>query len=136
MRKLFGVLAGIAVAFLIVATTDYISTLLFPTAALDTSDPDIVAAYIASLPLAAKLIVVSGWLIAPFGGAWLSLRIADWPTGGWIVTIMFLAGGLFNQYALPHPVWMLASALVLPLLGGWLAQRLHHTPYPGEPLLG
>ena len=121
---------------MLVATVDSLGSAMFPVADVDTADPRVLAAYIAALPIAAKLILASGWLIAPLAGAWLCLRIADWSPGGWIVTTVFLIGGLLNQYALPHPLWMQLCAVALPLLGGLLAQRLHRKPYPGEPLLG
>ena len=136
MKKLLGVIAGIVVAFVLVAGFDYLGSLLFSAGSIDLADADALAAYIADMPLAAKLIVVTGWSIAPLAGAWLCLRIADWAPGGWIVTAAFLVAGLFNQLALPHPLWMQVGAVVLPLLGGWLAQRSHSKPYPGEPLLG
>ncbi|WP_353203230.1 hypothetical protein [Sphingomonas sp.] len=136
MKKVFGVIVGIIVAFLLVAASDGISSALFPLGDVDTADPSVLAAYIAEMPIAAKLIVAAGWLIAPLAGAWLALRIADWLPGGWIVAVMFLAAGLLNQVALPHPLWMQVCAVVLPLLGGWVAARIHRKPYPGEPLLG
>ena len=136
MRKVFGTIAGVLIAFVLVTITDLTSSAVFPAGTLDTADPTVIAAYVAGLPLAAKLIVASGWLIGPLGGAWLCLRINDWVPGGWIVTAVFLAGGLVNQFSLPHPLWMQICSIALPLLGGWLAQRLHHKPYPGEPLLG
>ncbi|WP_188446007.1 hypothetical protein [Sphingomonas psychrolutea] len=136
MKKVFGVVAGIFVAFLLVAASDGISSALFPLVDVDTADPSVLAAYIAAMPIAAKLIVATGWLIAPLAGAWLALRIADWVPGGWIVTVVFLAAGVMNQFALPHPLWMQVCAVGLPLLGGWAAERIHRKPYPGEPLLG
>lgn len=136
MRKIFGVIAGVVAAMLLVAAGDWIAATLFPPSDVDTGDPAALASYILQMPIAAKLILVIGWLIAPFGGAWLCLRIADWAPGGWIVTGLFLVSGLVNQFAIPHPLWMQICSVVLPLLGGWLAQRFHRKPYPGEPLLG
>ena len=136
MKNVLGVIAGIVVAFLIVAASDWVGSALFPLRDVVAADPDALAAYIAEMPIAAKLIIASGWLVAPLAGAWLCLRIADWRPGGWIVAAVFLVAGLVNQFALPHPLWMQVCAVVLPLIGGWLAQRFHHKPYPGEPLLG
>ena len=136
MRKIFAIVAGVLTAFLLVAGFDFAGSLFFPLTDVDTADRTALAAYVAAMPLAAKLITASGWLISPFVGAWLCLRIADWPPGGWIVTIVFLGGGVLNQFSLPHPLWMQICSVALPLLGGWLAQRLHRKPYPGEPLLG
>ena len=136
MKKFVAVVVGIAVAFLLVATSDWIGSWLFPIDNVNSADPGMLADYIAGMPIAAKMIIAGGWLIAPLAGAWLALRIADWRPGGWIVATVFLAAGLMNQFVLPHPLSMQIGAVVLPLLGGWLAQRLHRKPYPGEPLLG
>ncbi len=136
MKRIFGVIVGVAIAFLLVAVADWIGATMFPSDYAESVDPYMAESYVANLPFAAKLIVAGGWLIAPLGGAWLALRIADWRPGGWIVVALFLAAGLMNQFTLPHPLWMQISAVILPLIGGWLAQRFHRKPYPGEPLLG
>ena len=136
MKKFVAVVVGIAGAFLLVATSDWIGSWLFPIDNVNSADPGMLADYIAEMPIAAKMIIAGGWLIAPLAGAWLALRIADWLPGGWIVATVFLAAGLINQFVLPHPLSMQIGAVVLPLIGGWLAQRLHRKPYPGEPLLG
>ena len=136
MKKFVAVVVGIAVAFLLVATSDWIGSWLFPIDNVNSADLGMLADYIAEMPNAAKMIIAGGWLIAPLAGAWLALRIADWLPGGWIVATVFLAAGLMNQFVLPHPLSMQIGAVVLPLIGGWLAQRLHRKPYPGEPLLG
>lgn len=137
MRTVFATIAGCIIAFALVAGFDFVSASLYPVSGdIAAADPATLAALIAGIPFPAKLIMVAGWLIAPFGGAWLALRLSDWRFGGWIVTAVFLAGGLVNQVTLPHPLWMQVCSVVLPVLGGWLAQRLHRRPYPGEPLLG
>ena len=137
MRKIFGTIAGVLIAFLLVTITDLTSSALFPAGTLDTADPTVVAAYVAGLPLVAKLIVVSGWLDRDrSAGRGCASASTTGQLGGWIVTAVFLAGGLVNQLSLPHPLWMQICSVVLPFLGGLLARRLHHKPYPGEPLLG
>ena len=137
MRKIMAVVAGIVAAMGIVFAAETVAGALYPMPLeLEAADPATLAGVIANMPLAAKLIVVAGWLAGPFGGAWLALRISDWRRAGWIVAAVVLAGSIANIVELPHPLWMQACAVFLPLLGGWLAQRLHHAPYPGEPLLG
>jgi hypothetical protein len=137
MRKLFAVAAGCLVAFALVALFDFVGSVLYPVSGdINTADRATLAALIVSIPLPAKLLMVAGWLASPLGGAWLALRIADGHWVGWLVTLVFLVAGLVNQAMLPHPLWMQICAVAMPLLGGWLAQKLHHKPYPGEPLLG
>lgn len=137
MRKFFGCVAGMAAAMLIIFLIELIGSSLFPVDIdVQSADAATMARIIAEMPLAAKLFVVVGWALGSFGGAWLALRISDWRWSGWIVVALVLAGGIATLLALPHPLWMQVCAVLLPLLSGWLAQRLHHKPYAGEPLLG
>uniref|UniRef100_UPI0035C965CB hypothetical protein n=1 Tax=uncultured Sphingomonas sp. TaxID=158754 RepID=UPI0035C965CB len=137
MRRIIAIIVGTLIAFALIAGFEAASSGLYPISGdIAATDHDTLVALVASIPLPAKLIVVAGWLLAPFAGGWLCLRIGDWPTGGWIVAGLFLAAGLIEQFSFPHPPWMQLASVVLPLLGGWLAQRLHQKPYPGEPLLG
>ncbi|WP_404373551.1 hypothetical protein AB5I39_08245 [Sphingomonas sp. MMS24-J45] len=136
MKAFFAVVVGIAVAFFLVSSTDWLCGALFPIDTVDAADPVALTTYVGVIPIAAKLLIASGWLIAPFAGAWLALRIADGSPGGWIVVGAFIASNLVNQFAVPHPLWMQVAAVMLPLIAGWLARRLHRKPFPGEPLLG
>ena len=136
MRKTAAALLGIFIAFTIVSLFDVLAASLFTMPDIESADRTVLAAAIAAIPLSAKAIIASSWLLAPLGGAWAALRIADWGPGGWIVTAVFLAANVANQAMLPHPLWMQVAAVVLPLAGGWLGQRLHRKPYPGEALLG
>jgi len=137
MRRLFGTLAGIAVAILIMIAIEYGDGQLYPLPDdVDLDDPVQLAAIIPGMPLPAKLIVVSAWFLAAFGGAWIALRITDWRWSGVVVMLFVIAGGVINFVELPHPVWMQACAVLLPVLGAWAAARLHVRPYPGEPLIG
>lgn len=140
MRKVLGIVAGVIAAFLLIALLETIGTTIYPLPAglesMESADSAALAAAMAEIPLAAKLVVVASWLVGAFGGAWLALRISDRRWSGWIVTGLVIAAGLVNIALLPHPFWMQACALAMPLAGGWLAARLHRKPYPGEPLLG
>ncbi|WP_140850668.1 hypothetical protein [Sphingomonas glacialis] len=128
---------GSFVSLVLVAAIESLSATLYPVSGdIAAADRATLLAMIHGIPLPAKLIIVAGWLIAPFAGVWLCLRIGDWPIGGWLVTAIFLVAAIVGQVNVPHPLWMVLCAVILPLLGGWLAQRVHRKPYPGEPLLG
>lgn len=136
-RIMLAVVLGVALAIGIVAAIDTLNNLLYPLAIdIEVADRASLAGVVAAMPFAAKLLVVLPWFVAPACGAWLALRICDTRWSGWIVTLVVLAAAVATVAALPHPLWMQACAGVLPLLGGWVAQRLHRKPYPGEPLLG
>ncbi|MGY2734255.1 hypothetical protein [Sphingomonas sp. UYP23] len=137
MRRLSAIGIGSFVSLVLVAAIESLSATLYPIPGdITEADRATLLAMITGIPLPAKLIIVAGWLIAPFAGVWLCLRIGDWPIGGWLVTAIFLVAAIAGQVNVPHPPWMALCAVILPLLGGWLAQRVHRKPYPGEPLLG
>lgn len=137
MRKVLGIVLGIVAAILIILAVEAVSEWLYPISPdLDVDDPAAMAAVIAGMPLPAKSLVAFGWLAGTFGGVWLALRISDWRPAAWIITLLTIAGGIFNLFQFAHPLWMQVATVVAPLAGGWLAVRLHRKPYPGEPLLG
>jgi hypothetical protein len=136
MRKILGIIIGTAAAFAIGAAIGWVDDQFYPlTLDIDIADEMAFAGVIANKTMPDKLLWVAPWLFSSFGGAWLALRISDWKWAGWIVSALTLVVALLGL-AYPQPLWMQASAVVLPILGGWLAARLHHRPYPGEPLLG
>ena len=137
MRKLFGTIVGILVAILILAAIEYVDGALYPLPTnIDPQDVVAIAQIIPNMPIAAKLILVSAWLLATFGGAWFALRVTDWRWSAVLVTLFVIGGAVVNFVELPHPLWMQGCAVLLPLIGGGLAARAHAKPYPGEPLLG
>lgn len=136
MRKFFSIVAGVFIAFAILSALEALDAALYPLPDLMVADKTAIAGIVSSMPPLAKAIVVVSWLVAPLGGVWIALRVGDWRAGGWIVTTLFLAANVANQIVLPHPLWMQVLAVLLPLFGGWIAQRLHRAPYAGEPLLG
>lgn len=136
MRKMFGTLAGIVAAIIIMLAIEYAEGWLYPPVSYGDDDPAAAAMLIIGLPLPAKFILMAGWAVGTFGGAWLALRINDWRWSGVIVALVVIADRVASFVALPYPWWMEVAAVVLPVIGGWLAIRLHHKPYPGEPLLG
>ena len=136
MRKVLGIIIGAMAAFAIFAALGWISDQFYPPILdIDIADEATFDGVIANKTMVEKLFWIAPWLFASFGGAWLALRISDWKWAGWTVSALTLIVALLCLLY-PQPLWMQASAVVLPILGGWLAARLHHKPYPGEPLLG
>ncbi|AOH83500.1 hypothetical protein AWL63_05470 [Sphingomonas panacis] len=110
---------------------------LYPSlVALDSADAGTLAKIVISMPISVRFFMMLGLLLGAFGGAWLGLRVCDRRLVLWIVVAAVIAVGLAGVLTLPHPVWMKVCVVVLPVLGGALAARVHRKPYPGEALLG
>jgi hypothetical protein len=137
MRRALGTVMGTIAAMLLIWAIELVAHRLYPFPdTIETASRAELAAVMDSISTTAKAIVVFAWFTGAFCGAWLALRISDWRWSGWIVVLLLIAGGIANLIAIPHPLWMQAATVAVPILGGWIARRLHHKPYRGEPLLG
>ncbi|MDB5677700.1 hypothetical protein [Sphingomonas bacterium] len=136
MNKVFGVIAGLAAAFVTIFAIEAIDTMLYPLPTVESDDPAALAHIIAAMPFFAKLLVVAGFLLGALFGAAVALRLSQWRPSGWIVAGIIAAGGLSTVITIPHPLWMQVASVAVPLIGGWLAERHFHRARPGDPLIG
>ena len=125
MRIVLGVVAGVVVAFLCVFAVEFIAHGLYPPpAGLDASNPADQARLMDSMPAAAKAMVLLAWFVGALAGAWTANRIAGRSLAGWIVALLVIAAGIATMVMIPHPAWMWAGGILLPLIAGWIADRL------------
>jgi hypothetical protein len=130
MRSLLGVIAGAVVAFLCVMAVEYGAHMVYPPPpGFDFNDPEQLARAMAAAPTGAFAIVAAGWFVAALIGAWVAAAAAKRAVAGWIVTLIVVAACIANLLMIPgHPAWMWAAGILLPLIAGWLAQRLAGVP--------
>ena len=125
MRIVMGAVAGIVVAFLCVFAVEFVAHGLYPPpAGIDASDPAGQARLMAAMPAAAKAMVLAAWFLGALAGAWTANRIAGRSLAGWIVALLVIAAGIATMVMIPHPAWMWAGGIALPLLGAWIADRM------------
>jgi len=124
MRMLIGVIAGVVVALLCVGAVEMIGHSLYPPpAGLDIKDRADQARLMEAMPAAAKAFVLLGWFAGALAGAWAANRIARRSIAGWAVALLVIAAGVATMLMIPHPAWMWAGGIALPLLAGWIASR-------------
>ena len=76
-----------------------------------------------------KVWVVFGWALASLAGGWVAARMSrQHPRGAALaVATLIVVGVVMNAMAIPHPLWMNALGVLLPLpmalLGARLARR-------------
>jgi hypothetical protein len=137
MRRALGIVLGTIAAMLVIYAIELVAQFLYPFPdTVETANRADLAVVMDGVPVAAKLLVVTAWFAGAFCGSWLALRVSDWRWSGWIVVLFLIAGGVANLVAIPHPLWMQVASIAAPIAGGWIARRMHHKPYRGEPLLG
>ena len=129
MRMLMGIIAGIVVAFLCIFAVEYIGHSLYPPpAGLDLSNPADQARLMAAMPATAKAFVLIAWFVGALAGAWTANRISGRSLAGWVVALLVIAGGVATMLMIPHPIWMWVGGILLPLLAGWIADRMSSRP--------
>jgi MFS family permease len=125
MKLFLGGAAGLVVAFLCVWLIEAIGHSVFPLpAGTDIADPADKARIMASMPVAAKSVVILAWFVAALVGGWVGDRIAGRGLPGWIVAVLLVGAGIATMIAIPHPAWMWAAGIILPLIAAAIAQRL------------
>jgi hypothetical protein len=128
-RRVVGVVAGIISALIIVGVVEAIGHSIFPPPpGIDVTNPADLQRLIASQSGAALAMVLAAWFLGAFIGGWVALRIALWRTAPWIVSAVIIAGGIWSFVMIPHPLWMIAAGLALPVLAAMLLVRRTQLP--------
>lgn len=125
-RTMFGVLAGVVLAWLVITLSQLLSAALYPPPSnLDLRDPAALAEFIAAAPVTAMACVLAGYGMAAFLGGWVAAKISRQhrPGAALAVGALVLAGAIANTLLIPHPLWMVVIGVLLPLPAAWLAGR-------------
>jgi hypothetical protein len=91
---------------------------------VDLRDEKAMAIYAESVPVQAMMLVLLGWALGTFAGAWVAARIAIMAKVAYLVGGIFLAAAVANMLLVPHPKWMLISALVVIPICAYFGGRL------------
>lgn len=128
MRTILGVLAGLAIAMLVIAGVEAVSAMFFKLpanfATLDRVDQ---AQVMADMPATAKRLIVIGWALGAAIGGYVANGIARSGSAAGVVGVLVAVSGIANVIMLPHPFWMQLAAFWAPLLGAWSVTRLSRT---------
>lgn len=121
IRILGGIVAGMAAAITIMMVTEAIGNQIAPAPArLDLQD----VSQTPPLPLMTLLFPVLGWFLAALIGGFLAIKVSDRAWTAWAVAGAVLAATIFNFVLMAYPVWVMVVGVIVPVLGGWLAQKI------------
>ena len=124
-RTIAGVVVGVVVAWLTIMLAEFASAPLHPMpAGLDMRDPESVAAFVATLPASALLLVLSGWVLGGLVGGYVAASISRNPRAALTVGIVIVLGVIANAVMIPHPMWMTIAGVLLPVPAAWLGAKL------------
>lgn len=124
MRTALGLIAGVALAIVVVIVVETLGHHLWPMPAdVNVQDPAQLREIMDQIPLPAKLSVLIGWALGSLLGGFTAARISGrrWPA--WAVGIAMLLAGGATMAMIPHPLWFMAATLPATLAPAWIAAR-------------
>lgn len=126
LRLILGLIAGVLAGGIIVGVVETLSHVIFPPPpGLDVSDPAQLRSVMDQISLEAKIAVLVAWAGGTFAGGWVAAFIArrgQWPA--WIVAAVLFGGSVWSMTMIPHPLWMIAGAVIVSIVFAWLGGRL------------
>jgi hypothetical protein len=124
LRNTFAIVSGLFATMIVITFVELANARLFFPApsGMDWTNKQAVAAFAVSLPIAALLVVLAGWLLGAFVGAAVAARLSTRPLlAGLVIGALVVAGTLLNSLEIPHPTWVILTGTLLPIPVAWLA---------------
>lgn len=128
LRTILGVLAGAAVMFAVIMAIEAAGHGFYPPpAGLDPMNPAHEAAFaqfVATMPVAGKAMLALAWTLGAFAGGFVAAKIARHPRGAAVLIALLVISGVVGMILrVPHPSWLAAAGLLLPIPAALLAAR-------------
>ena len=125
MRIALGIVAGIVIAVACIFVVESVGHAIYPPPpGLDPTNPRDLERLMAVLPSGTLVFVVAAWFMGALAGAITANMIARTAVAGWAVALLVIAGGVATMTMIPHPAWMWAAGIGLPLAAALIAARL------------
>ena len=127
VRKLIAVIAGLAVAVVLVSVIQkWGHTVYPPPSGLDPADQEFMKEYMANLPWGPMAFVLGSYFAGTLVGGWVAAFIARESSlviSG-IIGLAILAGAIANMVAIPHPTWFGTAAVISIIMAMIFAAKL------------
>jgi uncharacterized membrane protein YfcA len=133
IRNSLAAMAGAIVGIVLIAVIQTITSRLYPMpAGVSHTDKAAMGEFIRTLPIQALLLVLFGYLLGVFAGAWIAGRLSlTHPLRQAVmVTILFGIATLLNLSSFPHPIWFWVANLAVVYAAGRLAIACLPKPAP------
>ena len=123
-RLIGGIAAGIIVAGFTVGVCEWIGHQIFPPpAGFDVTLPANQARMMEVIPFGAKVAVLIAWFAGSLTGALAGVWIARRSLPAFVIAGFIIAGGIASMVMIPHPWWMMAGGIALPIIAAGLVAR-------------
>lgn len=126
LRTVAAVLAGLVAAIAVMMLVETVGHTIFPPPpGIDPMDPAGMAVIVAQMSPAALMFVLLALVCGGFAGGAVAARVTNRNqlTEALIVGALLTVASLLNVFSVPHPIWMGALSVALPLPSAWLGAR-------------
>lgn len=112
MKKFWAVLAGLAIAVMVVIVSDIISHKIYPIPeGLDFTDPEQVTAYMKVVPMGALFAVIIGQVAAMTLGGLIVIKMAQETKSVHIFSLLYILLCIMNLVMITHPTWFAIASI-------------------------
>src|SRR3970040_126382 len=120
LRTILGVLAGVVTMFAVIMAIEAVGHTIYPPPAgidpMDPADEAAFAQFVATMPFAAKAMLVAAWTLGAFAGGLVAAKIARHPRGAAVlVALLVMSGVVAMVIRVPHPSWLAAAGVLAPI---------------------
>jgi hypothetical protein len=125
-QKVWPVVAGLVVAFVVMMLLEYINSFFFPLPAdLDWEDTAAVQAFTASLPWTAYILVLFGWILASFKAGYVTTYLAGETKYrlSLVVGVLLTLLGIVNNMMIGHDMAFNIIGLPMFIIFTYLGHR-------------
>ena len=127
IRSALVLIAGVVAALFVVILMDTVAGNIWALpAGTDPNNPESMRQAVATLPVAAFVLLLAGWVLAGGVGSYIAARFATHAraTHGLIVAFFVLVATVGNLTKFPHPAWLWVASIILIPAAGWAATKL------------
>ena len=125
LRRIGGFFAGLIIAFVIVQIAEMGVHSMHPfPPGMNTKDFNEIKKFVATLPVSAFILVLTGWLVGTFAGTFTAARLSRTATSGYVLTAVLFGAGVLNSIIIPQPMWFSIVSYIIYLVAGIAGTRL------------
>lgn len=134
IRSIAGVFAGVVTSGIVVFMIEGASQLIWPPPpefmeAIE-NHPEKLSELLDLIPFPAKLAVLLAWALGPVAGGFVTTKLTRSSRPSRFVGIIMLSFVILNLMFLPHPLWMAAAGIILPIPAARIGSRLARPTSP------
>ncbi|HPI54586.1 MAG TPA: hypothetical protein PLU10_07815 [Chitinophagaceae bacterium] len=124
-RLVLAVVCGILITFFVISLVDGLNEKIYPSPIKHPTQLEQVK-IIQSSPLPMFLIILGGWILSSFFGAYAAARVASSPhklIAAMTVGFLLLLGGIMYFISIPQPIWFAIASCISFLLFSFLGAK-------------